>query len=222
MKIVLFITAVMLAFGMVVFADENNTYKDTTMTTAEHRQAVDECVEAKIRAKLLDAGIVTKSTTTAVMIPGATAVFTSSTPQIAYDSQNGVVTLNGTVLSRDQEQRIVNLIDDIQGVQRVDSRLTYNDQSAQQNQAFNDTQLKDRIKNNLKEKNLYDPSSFKVYVDKGEVTITGNVASRKDANEIMSLIWGMDGVKDVNSRLVSRNGTTTFTNDPIDMSELSK
>jgi hypothetical protein len=130
MKILLPTLLLWLALTTPAFANTENTKTDmSNMTTAEHRKAVDECVEAKIRAKLLDAGIVTKSTTTTVVTPASAAIFTSTTPQIAYNSENGVVTLNGTVLSTEQEQRIVNLVDDIKGVQRVNSNLRFTETS---------------------------------------------------------------------------------------------
>jgi osmotically-inducible protein OsmY len=281
MKILVPILLLMLALVTPAFANTEDHTKsnESKMTSTEHRKAVDdrkavdECVEAKIRAKLLDAGIVTKSTTTAFMVPGSAAIFTSTTPQIAYNSENGVVTLNGTVLSKDQEQRIVNLVDEIQGVQRVDSNLKFSEARAssattssradehsnmkssdeantgyripegnnkqgetgsnieleneelkadQSRQPVSDRELEKRIKKDLSELNLYDASTFRVNVENGEVSVTGTVLSRQDANKIMSIIWGMNGVKNVNSRLVSANGTTTFTNDVVDMSSQSK
>jgi len=171
------------------------------------------CAEAMIRVKLLDQGIVTKSPDSIVSTPETARIFTPTTPQLSYDSQTGVVTLNGSVRSNEEEDRIVRVLRGIGGVRKVVSSLTIGAGRIQRSGETTvvrssveqmDADLTRAVKTKLSESGIDDARSLRVDTYAGTVTLTGSVKSKDEEAEILQLVRQLPNVKDVISQLQIR------------------
>ena len=147
--------------------------------------------------------------------------------KIDVDTKDGIVTLNGKVLGKQEETRAIEIARAVPGVTDVVSKLEVENN-------ISDSDIKDRVedkaeatKDKLDEHNGHetvgeaiddagittkvklafakDPevSAFKIDVDtkNGVVTLSGNVKSSLEAKRAISVAETVDGVKSVNSVL---------------------
>lgn len=159
--------------------------------------------------------------------------FTTEYPNVTFDVNNGVVTLNGSVDKQDDKSKIEAEVKKINGVKQVDNKITVgaaqkaaaayykpssmtadsatkmakNEKKFSQDIAASDLdrQLNSKIRDKLS--NNWVSKNYDhitLKTTNGVVTVTGTVDSQDDIKKINDTIKGIDGVKSVNNQLTAK------------------
>jgi len=120
--------------------------------------------------------------------------------QVNVKSQDGVVTLTGTVLDRDQKALAEDTVRGLPGVTEVNNRLEVSSASTEHSDGW----IALKIKSTLLVRSNVSATNTKVSVHNGEVTLTGmadNVAQKELTEEYAR---DVDGVKKVQNEITVR------------------
>ena len=140
-------------------------------------------------------------------------------PNVTSEVNNGIVTLNGTVKSIDEKNKLEDTIRKIDGVKQIinqitvvaDKKTAYNDTASsernKQDSAVTDSdrEINANIRNKLSGWFSKDYSNIVLRTDNGIVTITGSVDSSDDMKKINDKVKSVPGVKTANIQLVIKN-----------------
>lgn len=142
--------------------------------------------------------------------------FTKGYDQVNFQVNNGFVTLQGSVKTQEDKEKVEKIVRDIDGVKGVNSRIAVQDQnpSDRQQKQFSqdkaatsaDDQLNKKIRDNVSRGWLWN-SYTDVFLNtaNGTVTIEGTVDSMKDQQKLVNEIQKVDGVRNVRSNLTIKN-----------------
>ncbi len=131
----------------------------------------------------------------------ADSSLSSSARMISVTTNNGVVTLTGTVVSNEEMSMVVSMVQNTSGVVKVDNQLVVKAQS-------NSTQPADwEITANVKKMLMGDSSlsnsarMISVTTNDGVVTLSGTAASNEEMRKVVRVVKGMRGVVKVDNQL---------------------
>ncbi len=115
---------------------------------------------------------------------------------IQVHSQDGVVTLTGTVSEESHLLLAADTVADLPGVKSVDNRLEVKDGIPEKN---SDNWIRVRVKAMLRLHRNLDADNIVVEVIDGRVTLRGEVGSQAEKGLITEYVKDVDGVKNVNN-----------------------
>lgn len=128
---------------------------------------------------------------------------------------NGVVTLQGSVKTRDDKEKVEKEVRNLEGVKSLNSSLTIEEPSSKEdrNRKFRDTykspaddQLNKKIRDDVSKGWLWDSyKDITLNTSGAVVTLEGTVDSRSDEQKLITEIQKIEGVKAVKSNLRIKN-----------------
>ena len=124
-----------------------------------------------------------------------------SAKMISVTTNDGVVTLTGTVASNEEMRKVVKMVQNISGVVRVDNQLDVQTQS--NSTQPDDSEITSAIKKKLRsDKSLSDSARMiSVNTDDGVVTLTGTTESKEEMHKVVKMVQNMRGVVSVDNQL---------------------
>jgi len=146
----------------------------------------------------------------------APGTFSSGYPQVRASVNNGVVTLQGTVKTFDEKNKLEKEIRNLDGVRVLKSQISVQDQSSKDSSSRKfgqdtaatsaDDQLNKKIRDKVSRGWLWDSYTLvTLNTSNGVVTLEGIVDTVKDQQKLANEIQKVDGVKAVNSNLHIKN-----------------
>jgi len=117
---------------------------------------------------------------------------------IKFESNNGVVTLTGTVASESYKSMAQETVADLPGVKSVDNQLKLNGEPPAPN---SDLWIWDKVKTTLLFHRSVSASATAVGVKDGIVTLSGVASSKAERDLATEYAKDVDGVKDVNNQM---------------------
>ncbi len=118
--------------------------------------------------------------------------------EINIHSNNGVVTLTGTVASESHKDMAQDTVANLPGVRSVDNRLTLKDEPLTPN---SDRWIADKVKTTLLFHRSVSAIDTEVDVKAGVVTLRGVASSNAEKELATEYAKDVDGVKDVDNRM---------------------
>ncbi len=119
-------------------------------------------------------------------------------------ARKGVVTISGRVESKENITDAVNIAKTVEGVKSVNSKMVV--KLIKQPELTDDLlaeHVKDKfVTNKLFGKDNFEEMGIQVAALNGKITLTGNVGSDADAQRIISLTKAVNGVKNVESKMI--------------------
>jgi osmotically-inducible protein OsmY len=178
----------------VMFASCSNNTNSTDYSNEDNRaqsnsnQPADWEITANIKKNLMD-----------------DSSLSDSARMISVTTNNGVVTLTGTAVSNEEMRNVVSMVQNMNGVVRVDSQLNVQTRS-------NSTQPADwEITANVKKSLMADSSlsdsarMISVTTNNGVVTLTGTAASNEEMRKVVRIVNNVFGVTRVDNQLTVSN-----------------
>jgi osmotically-inducible protein OsmY len=130
--------------------------------------------------------------------------------QILVDVEDGVVTLTGTVSSRNEEDEAVDIARVTAGVTSVVDELV-----VEPTVEVSDSTIRVRVRSQLRWDTRVDATDISVSVDGSTVTLRGSVESGAQESAAISAAWSVAGVRDVIDRIEVTPGAVAVTESPI-------
>lgn len=141
---------------------------------------------------------------------------------IDVDTDNGIVTLSGTVPTQADADRAVAAAESVKDVKSVNSELKVGKESSTSQKmdqleektkttlhkagvALEDTKITAAVKLKFADDDAVKATKIDVDTNNGIVTLSGTVASRAEADRAVEIARGVDGVKEVHSKLIVRS-----------------
>lgn len=198
--------------GVVVLTGSAETMSAQRRATAKARavkgvrrvasqiQGPDELTDAEIwqepgsqaeKSASSDAWITTKVKLGLISEPGI------SPTRVNVDTEDGVVTLFGTVDSEDHKRRAVARARETEGVARVEDQLEVVPDVAASKVEANDEQLTSAVEKRIGERTSLADADIDVAAANGVVRLTGTVASRRDQLTALTVARSTAGVSSV-------------------------
>jgi osmotically-inducible protein OsmY len=130
--------------------------------------------------------------------------------QILVDVEDGVVTLTGTVSSRNEEDEAVDIARVTAGVTSVVDELV-----VEPTVEVSDSTIRVRVRSQLRWDTRVDATDISVSVDGSTVTLRGSVESGAQESAAISAAWSVAGVRDVIDQIEVTPGAVAVTESPI-------
>ena len=125
---------------------------------------------------------------------------------IRIQSEDGVVTLAGTVPVESHRTMAEETVLSLAGVKSVNNQLTVVGSPAN---ARSDAWLRERVQGNLKFHRSVSPANTEVSVTDGRVTLRGTAATEAQRQRMSEYAQDVSGVKDVDNRMTVRKPFTS-------------
>jgi len=142
--------------------------------------------------------------------------FSKGFDQVRVQVNNGNVTLQGSVKTWDDKEKVEKEVRNMDGVRSLNSQLNVQDPNSKKNQqkqfsqdtatSSSDNQLNNKIRDNVSRGWLWD--SYKdvaLNTSNGVVTLEGSVDNLSDQQKLMKEVQKVEGVKSVKSNLRINN-----------------
>jgi osmotically-inducible protein OsmY len=206
----LMLLALGLGFAVPVSADYSSAIAATSFTSRNYQQNYHKNYISE--ADDTDSGIPDADLEKQIQDKLRSGWFAKGYEQVTVSVENGDVTLEGTVKSWEDKEKVEKEVRHIEGVKSLDSQLTVREgknKDVEKRQFPQDTygtsaddQLNKKIRDHVSKGWLW--NSYKevtLNTSNGTVTLEGSVDSLSDQQKLMTEIQKIDGVKSVKSNL---------------------
>ena len=123
---------------------------------------------------------------------------------VRVKTEDGVVHLSGRVRDEAEEEEVEQIAKGVDGVRRVDDELSMKNAPLSELSSLEDTRITANVKEKLIEEEGLAGVSLHVTTEEGEVTLSGDVPSKEQAELAYKLAESVSGVKGVRSRVKVR------------------
>lgn len=142
--------------------------------------------------------------------------FSKGYDQVVVQVNNGVVTLQGSVKTFEDKEKVEKEVRNIEGVRSVNSQISVMEPKTKDSKqkefpkdryaTSSDDQLNKKIRDNVSRGWLWDSyKDVSLNTSNGVVTLEGTVDSVKDEQKLINEVQKIDGVRSVRSNLTIKN-----------------